>query len=403
MEKFKYRAISNTGRPVSGVIAAMNEVDLFNQLQSGGLELISCKPLSKKSGGGITFGKSVKVRELIQLFVHFEQMQGAGISLLDSLADIRDTSDNNYLRDIISEVYRDVSEGSSLSEAMQKHPKVFNALYISLIGAGEETGDMPGAYRNLVKYLKWVDEMQSKIKKATTYPSILLVAVIAVLFVMMGYVVPQIVGFIRTLDQELPWPTVSLIVTSDFFVAYWWVMLLCMIGFVVFVVVLSRLSDGFAFKVDETILKLPIAGKLIRKINIARFSQTFASLFASGMDVINGLKAAQKTVGNRALNASLEGVLQAVQAGSPISEALNVTGEFPSMVVRMVKVGEESGNLTVVLEQVSDFYTKDVDEAVQALITLIEPMLTAILGGVILWIAVGVFGPIYDSFENIDF
>ena len=386
-----------------GVISAQNEVDLFNQLQSAGMELISCKPVSKKAGGGFSLGKSVKVREMIQLFTQFEQMQGAGISLLDALSDIRDTSDNNYLRDIMTEIYRDVSEGSSLSEAMSEHPKVFKPLYISLIGSGEETGDMPAAYRHLIKYLKWVDDMQAKIRKATGYPMILGIAVVAVLVVMMGHVVPQIVGFIATLDRELPWPTTSLMATSDFFVAYWWAVITAPIALAVLLFVLRKLSDGFAYKIDQMFLVLPIAGPLIRKINIARFSQTFASLFASGMDVINGLKNAQKTVTNRALNESLEGVLQNVQSGSPLSEALNNTGEFPSMVVRMVKVGEESGNLTVVLEQVSEFYTKDVDEAVQGLITMIEPMLTAIMGIVILWIAVGVFGPIYDSFEDIEF
>lgn len=403
MEKYKYRAINASGRPIRGVISAKNEVDLSNQLETAGLVLVGCKVASKKQGGGMNLGKSVKVRELIQLFIHFDQMQSAGISLLDALADIRDTSDNNYLRDIMSEIYRDVSEGSSLSEAMEKHPKVFNGLYISLIGAGEETGDMPAAYRQLVKYLKWVDDMQTKVRKATRYPIILLIAVVAVLVVMMAFVVPDIVGFIRNIGQELPWPTTTLIATSDFFVAYWWTIPTVIVGIFALLFGLRKLSDDFAYRIDMMLLTLPIAGPLIRKINIARFSQTFASLFASGMDVLSGLKASQKTVQNRALATSLEGVLQSVQAGSPLSEALNSTGEFPSMVVRMVKVGEESGNLTVVLEQVSDFYTKDVDEAVQALITMIEPMLTAIMGIVILWIAVGVFGPIYDSFEDIDF
>lgn len=403
MEKYKYRAINATGRPIRGVISAKNEVDLSNQLETAGLVLLSCKAASKKQGGGLSLGKKVKVRELIQLFMHFDQMQSAGISLLDALADIRDTSDNNYLRDIMSEIYRDVSEGSSLSEAMEKHPKVFTGLYISLIGAGEETGDMPSAYRQLVKYLKWVDDMQTKIRKATRYPMILLVAVVAVVVVMMAVVVPQIVGFIRNIGQDLPWPTTSLIATSDFFVEYWWTMPLGIVSIFVLLISLRKLSDDFAYRIDMMFLSAPIAGPLIRKINIARFAQTFASLFASGMDVLSGLKASQKTVQNRALAVSLEGVLQNVQSGSPLSEALNSTGEFPSMVVRMVKVGEESGNLTVVLEQVSDFYTKDVDEAVQALITMIEPMLTAIMGIVILWIAVGVFGPIYDSFEDIDF
>jgi len=405
MEKYKYRALNAAGRNVRGIISAANEQDLNTQLESAGLILIDCKRASNKRGGfELPFLKQgVKIRELIQLFMQFEQMQGAGISVLDAIADIRDTSDNNTLRDIMSEIYRDVSEGNSLSEAMAKHPKVFTALYISLVASGEDTGDMPSAYRHLLKYLRWVDDMQTKVRKATRYPIILLIAVIAVLVVMMAVVVPQIVGFIQNLDMELPWPTTSLMVTSDFFVDYWWAVVAA--PFVIFgtIFALKRMSDSIAYRIDLMMLGMPIAGPLIRKINIARFAQTFGSLFASGMDVLNALKSAQKTVQNRALNESLGMVLENVQSGQPLSEALNGTGEFPSMVVRMVKVGEESGKLTVVLEQVSDFYTRDVDEAVQALITMIEPMLTAIMGIVILWIAVGVFGPIYDSFENIDF
>ena len=166
---------------------------------------------------------------------------------------------------------------------------------------------------------------------------------------------------------------------------------------------MRRFSENIRYRFDLMYLSLPIVGNLIRKISIARFSQTFAALFASGVDVLRSLNSAQQTVNNLAIKEALENVTNYVKTGSPLSESFNASGEFPSMVVRMVKVGEESGNLTVVLEQVSDFYTKDVDEAIQALITMIEPMLTSIMGIVILWIAVGVFGPIYDSFEDIDF
>lgn len=388
------------------MISAANEVDLYKQLQTAGLELIDCTPLNRKKGislgGGIQL-KRVKLRDLVQFFIHMEQMQSAGVPMLDSLADIRDTTENTRLRDIMSEVYRDVSDGSSLSEAMAKHPKVFNNLYISLIAAGEETGDLTSVYLQLVKYLKWVDDMQSKIRKATRYPMIVTVVVTVTIVVMLGHVVPQIVGFIKNLDLELPFYTVALMATSDFVKAWWWAILAAPVVIVVTVFLLRRSSDDVAYRIDAMILDLPIAGPLIRKVAIARYAQTFGALFASGIDIINALKSARQTVSNRAMLEALEAVEKYVQSGSPLSEAFNASGEFPSMVVRMLRIGEESGNLTSVLEQVSDFYTKDVDEAVQALITMIEPMLTAILGGMILWIAVAVFGPIYSSFEDIDF
>ncbi len=392
------------GRPIKGVMGAANEVDLYNRLQSSGMELVQCQLLNKKKGAlaGMMGSRGVKVRDLIQLFLHMEQMQSAGVPLLDALGDIRDTTENDQLRDIMNECHRDVSEGSSLSESIAQHPKVFTNLYISLIAAGEETGDLTSSYLQLIKYLKWVDKMQAKVRKATRYPMILIGVVILTIVVMMGFVVPQIVGFIKNLDQELPIYTTALMATSDFFKAYWLAVLSTPVIMVFLWFFTRRMSDDIAYKQDVFMLSMPLFGPLIRKINIARFAQTFGALFASGIDVLQGLDHASKTVNNRAILDALDGVKEQVKAGSPLSEAFNTSGEFPSMVVRMLKVGEESGNLTVVLDQVAEFYTADVDESVEGLIAMIEPSLTALLGGMILWIAVAVFGPIYGSFENLD-
>jgi type IV pilus assembly protein PilC len=404
MGRYKYRAINNRGRPVRGVITAVNEVDLHNQLQNGGLELVSCAALDKKKGILSNFGtgKKVKTRDLIQLFFNLEQMQGAGVPLLDSLSDIRDTTEHDGLRDIMSEIHKDVSEGSSLSEGMAKHPKVFTNLYISLVSSGEETGDLTSSYKQLIKFLTWVDAMQRKVRKATRYPMIVSVVVLGTITVMMTVVVPQICGFIKNIGQELPVYTTALMATSDFFVAYWWAVMLVPVFLVILIKVLRRSSEEMAYRLDLLMLNMPIAGPLIRKISIARFAQTFGALFASGIDVLSGLEAARKTVTNLALNEALVGVYDQVHSGSPLSEAFNASGEFPSMVIRMLKVGEESGNLTVVLDQVADFYTNDVDEAIEGLIATIEPSLTGIMGGMILWIAVAIFGPIYGSFEKMD-
>lgn len=388
---------------------------MYQQLQAAGLELVDCSKLSQKGISSKLFRtKKIKIREMIQLFIHLDQMQGAGVPLLDALGDIRDTTENDALRDIMSEIHRDVSDGSSFSEAMAKHPKVFGNIYISLIKAGEETGDLTSSYKQLEKYLKWVDEMQSKIRKATRYPIIVTVVVLVTVAVMMGVVVPQIVGFLNNMKIDLPIQTIALIKTSDFFsqplfhifgIPVVGGLVVVLFPFVVMAILktLKKLSKEWAYRIDLMILNMPVAGNLIRKITIARYAQTFGALFASGIDVVNALKSARKTVSNLAMIEALEAVEQYVQSGSPLSEAFNNSGEFPSLVVRMLKVGEESGNLTPVLQQVSEFYTRDVDEAVQGLISGIEPALTGILGGMILWIAAGVFGPIYGSFSEMDF
>ena len=385
---------------------------MYNQLQSGGLELVQCTSLSKRAAKlpGLTLNK-IKIRDLISFFIHMEQMQSAGVPLLEALGDIRDGSDNDMMRDIMSEIYRDVRDGSSLSEAMEKHPKIFKPLYISLIKAGEDTGDLTASYLQLEKYLKWVDAMQSKIKKATRYPVIVTVVVIFVVIFMMSVVVPQIVGFLKYLDIELPWFTIWLIATSNFFIEPQFsvlgvpiygtiiVMITPAIIFAAFMGV-RHSSDQAAYRIDSFYLNLPVAGNLIRKITIARYAQTFSALFASGIDVIKALKSARETVGNLVLLDAMESVETYVQSGSTLSDSLNASGEFPSMVVRMVKIGEESGQLSSVLDQVAEFYTKDVDEAIDALIELIQPTLTVILALIIVWIAAGSLGPIYLNLGN---
>jgi type IV pilus assembly protein PilC len=386
------------------MVAAASESDLYKQLQSAGLELVGCSPVGSRKSfvpGRLSLGR-VRIRDLIQFFIHMEQMQSAGVPMLDSLADIRDSTESGRMRDIVTEIHRDVSDGSALSEAMERHPKVFSNLYVSLIRAGEETGDLTRVYRELIKYLKWVDEMRSRIKRATRYPMIVTVVVLAAVVIMMGYVVPQITGFLHNLDRELTFVTTSLIATSHFFQKFWWAVLITPFAIAALIHTLRRTSESFAYHIDRLLLRVPVAGTLIRKMAIARYAQTFGALFAGGIDIMTALRSARKTVTNRALIDALDTVEKKVQSGSPLSEAFNASGEFPSMVVRMLKIGEESGKLSIVLTQVADFYTKDVDEAVQGLIAMVEPLLTAILGVMILWIAVAVFGPIYDMLGDLD-
>ncbi len=395
------------------MISAASEVDLFKQLQSAGLELIDCSVVgqSKDSAFGNLFVKKISLRDVIQLFIQLEQMQSAGVPLLDALGDVRDATENDRLRDMMSDIHRDVSDGSSLSEAMERHPKVFKPLYISLIEAGEETGDLTSSYLQLIKYLKWVDAIQAKIRKATRYPIIVTVVVLLTIVFMMSMVVPQIVGFLQYLDLELPWFSVALIATSDFFVNPLFTLLGMPVygGLIVLIVpvllfmlvkALRKSSDEIAYRLDSFYANAAVIGPIIRKISIARYSQTFGALYASGIDVISALKSSRETVGNLLLIEAMETVEAHVQAGSPLSEAFNASGEFPSMVVRMVKVGEESGNLTPVLDQVSEFYTHDVNEAIDGLIEMIQPTLTAILGLMIAWIAAGSLGPIYINLGN---
>jgi type IV pilus assembly protein PilC len=404
MKQFKYRAINERGRATRGVMTAANERDLYQQLKSNNLELADCKEVKKSLASSIKLGKAkIKTRDLIGLFTHLLQLQAAGVPLIDALVDARDCSETTAMRDMVGEVVRDVSEGTALSGAFAKFPDTFPTLFIAMIKAGENTGDMVESFNQLIKYLKWYDELQIKVKKATRYPMVLGTVITVVLIVMMGFVVPQIVEFIKKMDQELPWYTTALIVTSEFFKAYWYLVAGTPIVLIIVHKILYKVIPAYALESDRAKLKMPVFGDIGRKINIARYTRTFGVLFAGGIDIINCLRYSQSTVTNKALYKALDAVEQEVYAGKPLSAAFNETGEFPSLVIRMVKIGEESGNLKPVLDQVTEFYSRDVDEAINGLVAMIEPALTGIMGLIIMWIAAGVFGPIYNSFATLNF
>lgn len=399
MPKFSYKAINAKGRPVRGVIAAANESDLFSRLNESGMSLVDCKQMDEKSSKwALLTAKKVKTRDLVQLFMHLEQLQKAGVPLLESLSDVRDTTESARLRDVMSDVYNEVAEGSSLSNAFSKHPTVFEAIFVSLVGAGEETGNLINSFEQLIRHLKWTDAMDTKVKKATRYPKILVGVVTIVIYVMMSYVVPEVTAFLKEIGQALPAITTALMATSDFVVNYF----LYIVGVIIMMLVVNKIlrgvSEDYRYRTDYIALHSPVAGPVIRKISLSRFCSTFGVLFSSGLEILKCLESAQQTATNLVIQEALSNVRRQVQEGSPLSTAINASGEFPSMVVRMVKIGEESGNLTHVLNQVSEFYDRDVNEAVDAMIQMIEPALTVILGGMMLWIAAAVFGPIYDSF-----
>ncbi|HEY1096119.1 MAG TPA: type II secretion system F family protein, partial [Alphaproteobacteria bacterium] len=239
------------------------------------------------------------------------------------------------------------------------------------------------------------DMMRRRVKKALTYPVFTLLIFLVVLTILMMFTVPQIVGFLKYMDQELPLVTRSLIATSDWLQINWPWVLVVPVSLIVFINLGNKLSPAFRYRFYFLVLKFPVIGNVMRKINLARFSRTFAALFKSGLDILKCMDTSTGVVKNPVINAALINARQQIAEGLSISGALSNTGEFPNLVIRMVKIGEDSGNLTNIFDQVAEFYDNDVDEAVQKMIGMISPTLTILLGGVILWIAAGVFGPIY--------
>lgn len=400
MPQYAYRAINDRGRSVRGKMNAVNETELFQQLRGIGMELVDTREVTE-SRLRVALAPRVKIRDQIQLCVHLEQLQSAGVPLIEGLADVRDSTGNARLRDMLAEIYRDVSQGSSLSEAFGRHPRTFGTVFTALLAAGEVSGNLNESFRHLVKHLKWTDAITAKVKKAVRYPVIMLTLMLGLFFFMMALVVPEVVGFLQGMNLDLPAITTSLIATSNAVQSQWYIMIGTPIVLFVAIKALARASYRVAYGLDYAMLRAPVLGNMVRKIAMSRFSHFFAIMFQSGVPLLQCLDTAKMVAVNRVLSEALDSVKEQVQNGEPLSRALERTGQFPSLVTRMIRIGEDSGNLSGTLENVTEFYDRDVDEAVDGIVALAEPMLTLVAGGMMVWIIGGVFGPLYDSFGNL--
>ncbi len=404
LKTYTYKAMSQAGGIVRGSLAARDDMHLNELLAASKFELLTCKPVPKYHDKLSKLLKRVPVRDLIQLFVQLELLQVSQIPLLQSLQNVREATSNQYLHDALVEVHQTVSDGGALSDAMKSKSEIFDSLSIAIVAAGEETGDLVASCRYIVRHLKWVDHMKRRVSAATRYPMFIMVVVLVAIVVMMAVVVPQITQFFEFLsDDDLPFLTIALVITSDFFRAWWWAIGLGLSAIAALFVIGRFISSAFTYKTDFLLLRLPIFGILIRKINISRFMQTISALYSAGIPFLDAIETAGEIVSNQVLRKATNDIWDGIKEGKEFSEVLLATGEFPEMVPLMVKTAEETGRMAEILKQISEFYNNDVDEEIEKMTAMIEPGLTVILGGMILWIAVGVFGPIYALFETIDF
>lgn len=401
MQSYDYTAISAAGAKSRGQLTANNEIELYQRLRESGLELISAKPSRSGSRFATLDLSPIRNRDLLQLFLHLKHLTGAGVPLVESLTDVRDSIDQRRLRDIVTDILRDVTEGKTLSEAFQAHPETFGPVFHALLAAGEASGELTEAFDQIVRHLKWSEQVTSRVRKAVRYPAVILSVMVALFFFMMLLVVPQVVEFLLGSGQELPAVTQSLIATSDFVQDFWWLLVALPLALFFAKRSAHHLSEELALRLDAASLRSPIFGPLARKIALSRFSHFFATMFRSGVPILECLSTARTVVSNRSLARSLAAVLEDVQQGTPLSIAFRNTAEFPSLVVRMVVIGEESGRLSETLENVTEFYDQDVGESVDRMIAMIEPALTLFAGAMMLWIVLGVFGPIYGSFSKL--
>lgn len=402
MPSYKYSAVNDRGNTIRGTVVAENEMDLEGRLKDLGLDLVDAREIRSRSRNS---GKNAKVKtkDLIIMCMHLEQLDRAGVPLHDSIADVRDSTESRKLKDVLTGVYESVKTGTLFSRALAAYPRVFSEVFVGLVAAGEKTGNLSMSFIHLGEHLKWSDDLKRKVKKATRYPIILLVMLSGVITALMMFTVPKMIEFIISQGFDIPIHTKALIAVSHAFAGYWYLILGLPVVTIFLLMLFYRINEGFAYRVDALSLKMPLIGSVIRKIDMARFTHFFAVMFNSGIDVIESLEAARGVVHNRVLKESIVLVINNVTDGNSITSSLRLSQQFPNLVVRMFKVGEDSGNLNEALENINFFYNREVNDAVDGLVGAIQPILTVVMGILIFWIIAAVFGPLYQSFSKMKF
>ena len=400
MDFFQYKAIDDRGRVHNGQADAANIADLEMRLQKMGLDLVNYREV--KSPAQNASSRGVSRRDLLLFCFHLEQTSRVGVPILESLQDLISSTDNPRLKEIISAMAESIEGGKTLSQAMEDFPGVFSHVFSSLIRAGEQTGEITLVFTKLNENLKWQDEMASQTKKLITYPAFVGSVVVGVVIFLMTYLVPELLSFVKTMGQEIPGHTKALIFVSDIFVNYWYIIIFTPIVLALSVFIGTKVSDGFALTVDTWKLRIPVVGPIMKKIILARLAAFFAMMYAAGITIIDCIRTGEEIAGNGAVAGAMNNVGQMIADGRSLSDSFESTDLFPPLVLRMIKVGENTGALQDSLENVAYFYTRDVRESIEKLQTMIEPTMTVILGSIIGWVMFSVLGPIYDLIANIE-
>jgi type IV pilus assembly protein PilC len=393
---FRYKAADARGRIVRGESRADTEMELEMRLARIGLELVAASEPKGSPLAGL-MQRRLAPNDLINFFMQLESLLRAGVPLLECLQDLRDSASTPATRQVAANVLDRVETGSSLSEAMAAEPGIFNALLIGLVRTGEVTGKLPDVLAEIVANLKWQHDLTAKTTKALRYPLFVSVVILAVVAFLMVYLVPQLSAFLTGMGRTLPLQTRALIAASGAVVQWWPVMITVPVVLVVgYRVAVSR-SRTMRLRADALLLRLPLIGDIHRKICLARFSNSFALMFGAGIPVLDALQHCEGSVGNLAVAEDLGRARVLVAQGTLVSEAFSLLDAFPSYVVRMVRVGEMTGQLDVSLRNVSYFFMRDVGEQLERLQSMIEPVLTLVMGVVLGWVMLAVLGPVYDS------
>ncbi|CAG1066295.1 Type II secretion system protein F [uncultured bacterium] len=397
MPSFNYKARDKQGSLVTGSLEAASMEEIETSLDRLGLIPI------KVAAAGPSFRfpdlkryfEKVPQQEIIVFSRQLATLFGAGVPLTKSLSTLERQSTVAPFRRIVKTLREDIEAGTSLAAALRKHPSVFPELYASMIEAGEAGGILEEVLRRLASMLEKNSENRARIKSATLYPKIVVVGLAVAVVILMSFVVPRFSQLYGSFKIDLPLPTRLLIAISDFTLMYWYFFLAGAI--VVFFALKAFLRTGRGKDLwDRSVIKIPVFGPIILKSVLSRFSRVLGSLYRSGLPILQSLDIVSRAVDNRSIAAEVKRIEAEVRAGKPLSIELGRSGKFPPMVVQMVAVGEDTGNLDEMLDKVSEYYDQEVDSSIRNLASTLEPVLLTFIFAVVLFLALAIFLPMWD-------
>jgi type IV pilus assembly protein PilC len=386
---FVWEGVDRNNKPMRGEMRGASETVVTTNLRRQGIRVLKIKRQTYRGG------RKISDKDITFFTRQLATMLKAGVPLLQAFDIVARGHSNARFSRLMLEIKNKVETGSSLSQALREHPKQFNALYCNLVAAGEGAGMLDAILERLATYQEKILAIKSKIKAAMFYPISVMVVAVVVIWVIMVFVIPSFEDVFKNFGAELPLPTLIVVNISHFFVSYWWLVFLIIMGTIMGVGILYRRSDAMRYTVDRVLLKLPVIGIIVEKATIARWTRTLQTMFAAGVPLVESLDAVGGASGNIVYAQATRRIQTEVSTGQSLTNSMMNTRLFPNMVLQMTQIGEESGSLDNMLGKVADFYEREVDDAVAALSSLLEPVMIVFLGVVVGGLVIAMYLPIF--------
>ena len=399
MANFNYSAMDQTGKTIKGKLEARTKELAYQMLKDNQLyplEITEESALQKD----LVIGNPIKTKDLTIFCQQFEAVLKAGISVLEALYLLREQTENKHFQKVISDLYNQVEQGESLSGSMRKHPKVFPMILINMIEAGEVSGNLEIALNRMATHFEKEYKLQQSIRKATTYPIVVAVIALAVVVMLLVVVIPTFVTMFNDLGTELPATTKALLAISDFVTGRWYVIIAVVVIGTVGFVYYSKSEVGM-ITLSGIKLKVPLFGPLSTKVVASRFTRTLSTLLASGLPLLEAIDVVSRVVDNYTVMKGLQRTKDQVSKGVPLSKPIEEMGVFPPMVTHMVRIGEDTGQLEPILDNVANFYDSEVETAVSQLTTMLEPLIIVVLAVVVGFVVISIIQPMFQMYNDV--